>query len=308
MVTASVMMAAPANAGFVTYCEGEGGPVTLPTDLAVAPGKSCTLDRTVITGSVKVGEGANLIVKGGTINGTVDVAANAYFDAKDTRVDGDVTLAPGAFGIYLTNTDTAKVTVQPKGSQTVEGFLFVEGTSKVDGNLSSGVGEVKVVNSEVLGNVTTNGSLYTDLTNAFVDGTVSVLNNSEGSVVCGGAVQGKATFAGNRGGVQLGPNGGLDSCASGGYFARDVNINNTTGKSSVDDTIINGKLELSANNPITQLATNNRIRGGVVGESTSPAAARALAAPDRQSASEQKAADRLAAATNAAAAKGKARL
>ncbi|ONI79667.1 hypothetical protein ALI144C_23150 [Actinosynnema sp. ALI-1.44] len=306
MVTASVMMAAPANAGFVTYCEGEGGPVTLPTDLAVAPGKSCTLDRTVITGNVKVGEGANLIVKGGTINGAVEVASDGYFDATATRVDGDVTLAPGGFGLYLRNTGTAKVTVQPKTAS--QSFLFVEGQSKIDGALSSSAGEVKVVDSEVLGNVTTNGSLYTDLTNAFVDGTVSVLNNSEGSVVCGGAVQGKATFAGNRGGVQLGPNGGLDSCASGGYFARDVNINNTTGKSSVDDTIINGKLELSANNPVAQLAANNRIRGGVVGESTSPAAARALASAERQSAAEQKAADRTAAATSAAAAKGKARL
>jgi hypothetical protein len=87
-----------------------------------------------------------------------------------------------------------------------------------------------------------------------------------------------------------------------------VNINNTTGKTTVDDTIINGKLELSANNPVAQLAANNRIRGGVVGDSTSPAAARALAAPDRASAGEQKAADRLTAATSAAAAKGKARL
>ncbi|ALG10252.1 hypothetical protein AOZ06_28170 [Kibdelosporangium phytohabitans] len=306
MVTASVMMAAPANAGFVTYCEGEGGPVTLPTDLAVAPGKSCTLDRTVITGNVKVGEGANLIVKGGTINGAVEVASDGYFDATATRVDGDVTLAPGGFGLYLRNTGTAKVTVQPKTA--AQSFVFVEGQSKIDGALSANAGEVKVVDSEVFGNVTTNGALYTDLTNAFVDGTVSVLNNSEGSVVCGGAVQGKATFAGNRGGVQLGPNGGLDSCASGGYFARDVNINNTTGKSSVDDTIINGKLELSANNPVAQLAANNRIRGGVVGESASPAAARGLAAAERQSAAEQKAADRAAAATSAAAAKGKARL
>ena len=59
-------------------------------------------------------------------------------------------------------------------------------------------------NTQVGGNVSTSGAYYTDVRDSFVDGTLSVLNNLNGSVVCGGAVQGKSTFAGNLVGVQLG--------------------------------------------------------------------------------------------------------
>ncbi|MFC0105209.1 hypothetical protein [Kibdelosporangium aridum] len=308
MVTASVLMAAPANADLVMYCVGTGGAVTVPSDLYVPPGESCSLQGTTITGNVRVAKDANLIIKGGTVNGEVQVAANAYFDSVDTRVDGDVTLAAGGFGMYLRNTDTARIVTQPKGSQPVEGFLFVEAGSKVDGNINAQVGEVSVTDSEVTGNLSTNGAYFTDVKNVFVDGTLSVLNNANGSVVCGSAVQGKATFAGNQGGVQLGPNGGLDSCASGGYFARDVAISNTTGRSTLDDNIINGQLQLTANNPVTEVAANNKIRGGIAGESAAPTAARALAAAEREGTAAERAAARSAAANDAAAAKGAARL
>lgn len=309
LVTASVMMAAPANADLVMYCVGTGGAVTVPSDLYVPPGESCSLQGTIITGNVRVAKDANLIIRGGTVNGEVQVAANGYFDSVDTRVDGDVTLATGGFGMYLRNTDTGRIVTQPKGSQQIEGFLFVEAGSKVDGNINAQVGEVNVENSEVTGNLSTTGAYFTDVQNTFVDGTLSVLNNSNGSVVCGSAVQGKATFAGNQGGVQLGPNGGLDSCATGGYFARDVSISNTAGRSTLDDNIIQGQLQLATNNPVTEVAANNRIRGGIAGESAAPAAGRGLAAAggDRENGT-VKAAERAAAAEKAAAAKGKARL
>ncbi|CAM3812425.1 hypothetical protein KIPE111705_26295 [Kibdelosporangium persicum] len=308
MVTASVMMAAPANADLVMYCVGTGGAVTVPSDLYVPPGESCSLQGTTITGNVRVAKDANLVIKGGTVNGEVQVAANAYFDSVDTRVDGDVTLAAGGFGIYLKNTDTARVVVQPKGTQPVEGFLFVEAGSKIDGNLNSQVGEVSVTDSEVTGTVSTSGAYFTDLRNVFVDGAVSVLNNATGSVICGSAVLGKSTFAGNLGGVQLGPNGGLDSCASGNYFARDVAISNTSGRTTLDDNIINGQLQLTANDPVAEVADNNSIRGGIAGESTSLGAARTALAAERESTGAAKAAERVATAEKAAAAKGDARL
>jgi hypothetical protein len=141
-----------------------------------------------------------------------------------------------------------------------------------------------------------------------VDGALSVLNNATGSVVCGAAVKGKATFAGNLGGVQLGPNGTLDSCASGSYFGKDVSVSNTSGGVSVDDNIVNGQLQLASNNPAASVATNNRIRGGVVGEQASAAArAKAATAADRP-VSTDKATARKATASNEAAAAGPAKL
>jgi hypothetical protein len=303
MVTASVMFTAQnANADLVMYCVGSGGAVTVPSDLFVPAGESCSLDGTTITGNVRVAAGANLIAKNVTINGAVNVASNGYLDTTDTRVDGQVVLAAGGFGVFMRNTDSGRVVVQPKGAATIEGFLYVEQGSKVNGNVNSSVGEVRVDDTEVTGSISTSGTYFTDLHGSFVDGTVSVLNSVSGSVVCGNAVQGKATFAGNQGGVQLGPNGGLDSCASGGYFARDVVVSNTTGRSSLDDNIINGKLELTANSPATEVAANNKVRLGITGEHTDPAAARMMSAEGARGNGQQRAQERLAAATGEASA------
>jgi hypothetical protein len=306
----TAMLAAPsAHADLVMYCVGTGGAVTVPSDLLVPTGESCSLEGTTVTGNVRVQAGANLVVTGGTINGQVQIASNGYLDATNTRIDGEVTLAPGGFGTYLRKVRGNRITVQPKGSSTIEGFLFVD-DSTIDGSVTSGVGEVRLdKNTQVTGNVNTSGAYSTDVRDSFVDGALSVLNNTNGSVVCGGSIGGKATFAGNLGGVQLGPNGALDSCASGGYFGRDVSITNTTGKVTVDDTIINGQLQVSGNNPAAQVAANNRIRGGVVGE-TSPAGAaaksRALAATPRVNTGDQRSQERRTAATRAAVEAGQA--
>jgi hypothetical protein len=282
MTAVSVALAAPsANADLVTYCIGEGGAVTVPGDLFVPPGESCSLDGTTVTGNVRVAAGANLVVKGGSFKKEVQIAADGYFDATNTTVDSQVVLASGGFGIFLKDTTTGNLTVQPKGSATSEGFLFIDHAT-INGNLSSSVGDARVDNgSQITGNVSTTGTFYTDLRDSFVDGTLSVTNGAAGSVVCGTAVQGMSTFTGNQGGVQLGPNGSLASCTSGGYFGRDVNISNTTGAVRVDDNIVNGKLILSANNPMATVAANNRIRGGISGDHQAPSAMSALAAPNR---------------------------
>jgi hypothetical protein len=310
VVTASVIGTAQnANADLVTYCVGSGGAVTVPNDLFVPAGESCSLRGTVITGNVRVAAGGNLVISGGTVNGTVGVAANGYLDATDTRIDGEVALAAGGFGVYLKNTDVGSAVLQPKGSTTIEGFLFAEQGSKVDGNVTAGVGEISVTDSEVGGNVSTNAAYLTDLHDSFVDGTLSVLNNATGSVVCGSAVQGRSTFAGNVGGVQIGPNGGLDTCASGGYFAKDVGISNTTGgRTTLDDNVINGSLALTANNPVAEVAANNRVRGGIVGERSTAAATDAKSAEHTRGTARERAADRLAQVGGSVAAKGKARL
>jgi hypothetical protein len=308
IVAAGVLAASPASADLVTYCVGTGGPVTVPNDLYVPPGEACSLQGTTITGNVRVAAGSNLVINGGTINGTVQVAANGYLDSSTTRIDGEVNLAPGGFGVFLRKTNGSRVVVQPKGSATVEGFLFVE-DSKIDGNVSSNVGEVRVdKGTEITGSISTSGAYYTDVNDSFVDGTLSVLNNATGSVVCGSAVQGKATFAGNLGGIQLGPNGSLDGCASGGYWARDVSVSNTTGRVTIDDNIINGQLQLTNNNPVATVAANNRIRGGVVGQQAAPGSSSAALAAERKSTADQRANARRSAATKSAKTSGRARL
>ncbi|WP_199442114.1 hypothetical protein [Umezawaea beigongshangensis] len=308
VVTASVLCAPGAHADLVMHCVGNGGAVTVPSDLLVPAGESCSLQGTTVTGNVRVADGGNLVVRNGRVGGEIRVASDGYLDATDTRVDGGVTLAAGGFGVFLKNTDTGGVVVEPRGSAAVEGFLFAEQGTRIDGNVTAGVGEISVSDSEVTGNVSTSGAHFTDLHDTFVDGTLSVLNNTNGSVVCGSAVQGRTTFAGNLGGVQLGPNGGLDSCASGGYFARDVSISNTTGRTTLDDTIVNGKLELTANAPVAEIAASSRVRGGIVGDHSVADAAGAAAAESVRGTAVQRAEERLARADASAAMRGRARL
>ncbi len=272
----SVLALAPsASADLVTHCVGTGGAVTVPTDLYVPPSQSCALTGTIVLGNVIVAPGANLVVVRGQFRGQLRVANDGYLDATDTTVDGPVDLAAGGYGLYLRNTRSGSVTVQPKGSATIDSFLFAERTT-IAGNVAASAGEVRLDRTtQVRGDVSSTGTYYTDVHDSFVDGTLTVRGSTTGSVVCGSAVRGLATFAGNLGGVQLGPNGHLDGCASGGYWGRDVSVANTTGGVIVDDNIIDGQLIVSANDPAAQIAANNRIRGGVVGQQTAAAGAEA---------------------------------
>jgi hypothetical protein len=308
LVCTSMVLAAPgAGADLVTHCVGTGGAVTVPGDLLVPAGESCALEGTTVTGNVRVAAGANLVVTGGTFRGEVAVELDGYLDATDTTVTGRIVLAPGGFGMHLRDSETGAVTVRPQGDTAIQGFLFLD-DSTVNGDVTSGVGEFSLTGAEITGNLSTDGTYYTDLVDSFLDGTLTVANNATGSVVCGSAVHNTATFTGNQAGVQLGPNGVLDSCASGSYFARDVTIANTTGRTMVDDNIINGRLMLNANNPAAEVADNNRIRGGIVGEHGTPAAARSGTAARADRAAEQRAADRRATAVEVAAEAGRARL
>ncbi|WP_433651343.1 hypothetical protein ACQP2C_01625 [Micromonospora zamorensis] len=309
VVAASVLAVAPtAHADLVTHCIGTGGAVTVPNDLYVPAGESCALTGTTITGNVTVAAGGNLVVTGGRVSGEVRVAADGYLDATDTTVDGQVVLAAGGYGIFLKHAQIGTVTVRPKGSATIDSFLFAE-ESTVVGNVTVGAGEVRLDRgTQVQRNLSSTGTYYTDLHDSFVDGTLSVLNSATGSVVCGSAVRGKATFAGNLGGVQVGPNGALDSCASGGYWGGDVSITSTTGGVTVDDNIINGQLTVTGNDPVAQVAANNRIRGGVTGDQATTNRAARVAAADREDAGDQRAEVRRTSAVQEATAAGVARL
>ncbi|MER7589823.1 hypothetical protein ABTW72_20040 [Micromonospora sp. NPDC127501] len=311
VIAASVLAVAPtAHADLVTHCIGTGGAVTVPNDLLVPAGESCALTGTTITGNVTVAAGGNLVVTGGRVSGEVRVAADGYLDATETTVDGQVVLAAGGYGVFLKDARTGAVTVRPKGSTTIDSFLFAE-ASTVTGHVTVGAGEVRLDRgTQVQRNLSSTGTYYTDLHDSFVDGTLSVLNSATGSVVCGSAVQGRATFAGNLGGVQLGPNGTLDSCASGGYWGGDVSITSTTGGVTVDDNIINGQLAVTSNDPAAQVAANNRIRGGVTGDQAAATINRSarVAGPDREDAGDQRAEVRRTSAVQEATEAGAARL
>ncbi|MCG5456566.1 hypothetical protein PSH03_001467 [Micromonospora sp. PSH03] len=311
VIAASVLAVAPtAHADLVTHCIGTGGAVTVPNDLLVPAGESCALTGTTITGNVTVAAGGNLVVTGGRVSGEVRVAADGYLDATETTVDGQVVLAAGGYGIFLKDARTGTVTVRPKGSTTIDSFLFAE-ASTVTGHVNVGAGEVRLDRgTQVQRNLSSTGTYYTDLHDSFVDGTLSVLNSATGSVVCGSAVQGRATFAGNLGGVQLGPNGALDSCASGGYWGGDVSVTSTTGGVTVDDNIINGQLAVTSNDPAAQVAANNRIRGGVTGDQAATTTNRSarVAGPDREDAGDQRAEVRRTSAVQEATEAGAARL
>ncbi|MBU2668224.1 hypothetical protein KOI35_32405 [Actinoplanes bogorensis] len=275
---AGLIPALPATAALVTHCIGTGGAVTVPNDLLVPANESCSLTGTIVTGNITVQAGANLVVSGGKFSGEVRVAGNGYLDASTTTIDGPVILAAGGYGVFLKDASSGAVTVRAKGTTTIDSFLFVE-NSTIAGNVSAQAGEVRLdQNTQVTGSVNSTGSYYTDVHDSFVDGTLSVLNSATGSVICGSSVRGKATFAGNLGGVQLGPNGPLDSCASGGFFGKDVSVTSTTGGVTVDDNIIDGALTATGNNPAAQIASNNRIRRGVVTDGAAAAAARSAAA------------------------------
>ena len=109
VTAASVVLLAPAaNADLVTYCVGDGGAVTVPGDLFVPPGESCSLDGTTVNGNVRVADGANLVVTGGRFNRDVQVASDGYFDATSTTVTGQVVLASGGFGVFVRDTTTGE--------------------------------------------------------------------------------------------------------------------------------------------------------------------------------------------------------
>ena len=277
-VLAGLTPAIPASAALVTHCIGTGGAVTVPNDLYVPAGESCSLTGTIVTGNVSVAAGGNLVIAGGKLAGDVRIAGNGYFDAAGTEVSGPVVLAAGGYGIYLRDAETGAVTVRPKGATTVDSFLFTEAAT-VTGSVNVQAGEVRIgENTSISGSVASTGTYYTDVHDSFIDGALSVLNSGTGSVVCGSSVRGKATFAGNLGGVQLGPNGPLDSCASGGFWGNNVSVTATTGGVTVDDNIIDGTLTATGNTPAATVAGNNRIRRGVVTDPPA-AAARSAARP-----------------------------
>ncbi|GAB3214183.1 hypothetical protein ACQEU5_15850 [Marinactinospora thermotolerans] len=288
-----IALASPAAADLVTSCNGVGGAVTVPGDLVVPAGKSCTLTGTTVEGAVTVRAGADLIATDAVFKGKVTVQENGYLDVTDTEIGGTVT-ARSAFGAYL---DGGQVSGDLRataisGSE-VEGFLFAVG-SEVDGALNARTGDLFVESATIGGSATGDGTGYADLHDTVVEGNLRIAGNEHGSVFCGGEVYGNATYLANSGIVQIGSDGPGSSCAATSYWDRNVTVKDNTATVHIDHNIIRGDLVATGNDPVALTGAHNRVRGDVEGEFGEIVATRSrvAAAQDRAAELEAKAEDR----------------
>ncbi|MFC4556004.1 hypothetical protein [Georgenia faecalis] len=261
LVLAGFGAAGPAQAGLTTHCVGSASGVTVPGDLLVPADQACSLEDIVVTGNVTVARGADLVGDGLTINGNVTVQGDGYLDLGESTVAGNVANR-GAFGIYLDGTDvnayTATANVNP------DSFLWTYGATFA-GRIASTGGSFLLESSVAQRLVETTDSLYTDVLDSVVGGTLTVTGAEYGATVCGSEVDGHATFAGNGVGVQLGAGGALGECEHGtSVWSGNVTVTGTTGVAEVSGNVIRGNLAGTGNESVS--ASGNRVRGELQGQ------------------------------------------
>lgn len=253
------LTATPAQADLVTYCEGHGGDVTLPTPLAVPAGASCFLDGTVVQGDVTVGEGANLHIIEGEIEGEVTVDADGYFDSADSSIDGDVSNT-GAYGTHLEGSDGAGVTAtSAEGFD--DGFVYVVDSSV--SSVGSEAGGIYVVGSSISDGIAATGVEYADVVDSVLRGDLSVTDSENGGVLCDSEVIGSVAYTGGAGPVAIGAGEEDGFCASVNYVDGDVSVTGVSGGAYIDNNIVGGSLVTADNSPTAEIGDNNRVRGDV---------------------------------------------
>ncbi|NNG34269.1 hypothetical protein [Nakamurella aerolata] len=302
-ITFSVL---PAQAALVTYCDGEASSVTVPGDLAVAKGKSCTLSDATVNGNVRIAADANLLLSNSTVNGNTTVASNGYLSADTVTFTGVVSSNSG-FGVDSIASDLQggyRGKVVTGGTE--EGYLLASDGTKVK-NIVVTTGIVDLSDSTVAGVVSNTGGDLVDVRNSVINGALTVASTANGSVVCDSEVYGAAAYDGNGSAVQLGT-GSVSPCTSSNYFDKDVTISNTKGSVEVNDNIIRGNLSGDGNDP-APTGAGNRVRGEVSGQfaDLQPAAAKAqarMALPQRAAEAKAGNAKRAASAEKAAVAAG----
>lgn len=249
----------PAQADLVTRCVGTGGAVTVPGDLVVPKGASCLLTGTTVEGKVTVGADADLVATDATFKGAVLVGENGYLDVFNTTIAASV-VSRGGYGVYLETSTVAGAVrgLAPKDTS-IDPFTFVIGTA-VAKSVSSVSGELLIEDSQIAGNVTGDGTTYTDVVNSSLNRGLTVTGNDLGSAVCSSEVLGNVTYEGNGDGVQLGDGALFDACDQVNYFGGNVTINNTTGGVQLNGNIIQGDLTGDGNDP-APVGDHNRVRG-----------------------------------------------
>lgn len=253
-----------ASAALTTKCVGDGGAVTVPGDLVVPAGMSCTLTGTTVTGDVRIAKGADLIADGAIFQGRVAAANDAYFEASNgTKIAGTLVLN-GAYGAYL---EDAGLDGKLRSTSLADAPALVYAfNSDLGGAISSNGDELFVEQSSVAGSVDSVGSVYSDVYQSFVDGKLTVSGSALGSVICGTAVQGAASFTGNAGLVQLGSNGPTSDCTTGSYWGSDVSADGNTAGVYVNNNIVRGNVVFGTNDPVAQVGADNTVRGSITGD------------------------------------------
>lgn len=263
LVAASVLLSTvPSQAALTTRCVGEAGAVTVPGDLVVPKGESCSLEGTVVEGNVRVQVGADLVLRGGGIHGNLVAQEDAYVEAEETTIGGNVT-SRGSYGVYLTDARVAGDFRSPANA-TRGGFLLAEGTD-FSGRVLDRSGSVLLLSSAVSGVVRGEGNVATDLEDSVVEGSLTVIGSEDGSLVCDSEVYGMARFTANVGAIQIGGTEPWGPCAGSAYFGDDLEIDRNTDGVRLVDAIVRGDLSGEGNDP-APLGSGNRVRGEVSGQ------------------------------------------
>ena len=260
-LTLATVVALPASADLVTRCVGTGGKVTVPGDLVVPKGQSCSLQGTTVQGRVRVLAGADLVAVDATFKGAVSVAPDGYLDTTTTSIAGPVT-SRGGYGVYL-DRSTLSGDYRGRASGDTQPFAyFID--SAVGGKVDVRTGQLLLDTAKVGGAVQGRGTVYVDVINSTLAGALTVTGNAEGSVICASEVDGKADFSGNTG-VQVGGGDLLSQCNDVNYFGGDLTVSNNKGGVTVTDNIIRGNLAGTGNDP-APTGSGNRVRGTSTGQ------------------------------------------
>lgn len=256
--------ATPASAALTTRCDGEAGPVTVPGDLVVPAGRSCTLNGTVILGAVRVAPGADLLLDQARIEGPVAVRPDGYLDAFESSLQG-VVRAREAYGVVLDASSVgAGFSGRGAGDPHTGGFFFSQ-DSELGGDLDMRDGEVYLAGSAVHGSVTSINNAFADVLDSTLTGDITVTDTSEGGAFCASEVDGDALYQRNAGPLQLGGEGPLADCDGVSYWGGDVTVSDNTGGVLVSGNIVRGDLTGAGNDP-APTGEDNRVRGQLGGQ------------------------------------------
>ncbi|MFF5567146.1 hypothetical protein ACFY7Z_22515 [Streptomyces sp. NPDC012623] len=265
-----VALAGSAQAALTTTCVGDGGAVTVNTDLVVPAGKSCTLTGTKVKGTVTVEAGADLVAAGATFNGAVEVGTDAYLDLTDTTVKGVLTTR-SAFGAHLEES-TVKGGISAR-----RGFVYAV-DSTLGGSVKGESGELYVSGSTLSGSLTGEGNQYTDVYDSTVKGALTVSGNTLGGILCAGEVYGDTVYKDNKDTLQLGGEGLLGSCRGATYLGGDLTVTGNSANAVLDNTIVRGGLTATGNTPVLKVGESARVRGTTTGETAAAGASSARSA------------------------------
>lgn len=259
-----IAVAPSASADLVTSCTGSAGAVTVPGDLVVEQGQSCTLNGTTVEGKVQVGTDADLILNGGSLEGAVTVGENGYFESVGGTIGGTLSLRT-AYGAYLESTTVGgSVNVKGMADSELQGSLYVF-DSTVTKNVESQFGEAVIDSSMVGGNTRGANADFLDVYNSSLEGKLNVGGNEFGGVVCESEIYGNATYSGNSETLQLGADGPLASCGGATFWGGNVDVSDNTAQIVFSDNIIAGNLSGTGNDP-APTGMGNRVRGETFGQ------------------------------------------